>query len=385
MNYLDREESILITLQCIKPDMKISPMEVLKFYHVFQNCSNETYNYYPCDLKRPFILVRPQYVKQRNDLLEVFSGMIFNESFTIFCQVSDRFDQFNFSQVSYFSPRNGDESEYVRRVNLILPRGNKNIRESFSPSALNFYFYFSEYSFDKSLSIDLINSPLSLSNQSDKTNDHRSAKKQNSRVLLISNLGDFKKAKDLGRFFRCYQGLNKVLFMENSKKGLLEFDDPIAAKKCCEGVNRFEKNIKIRAGYSKKYEELQMNGDNLGENSRKYNKWYLLTFEKVRIFDETYVYGDISRYVQSFLIILPQCLPSENLFDGLIQLLMRIQKHIKKNPIRSHHFEIVNFRIIDIYKYSAIIKFTEYFDAVHFVSKFNLESPNGRKYVSRFI
>lgn len=383
MNYPDSERWVIITLENINPLGTFDILKVLEFHNVFQNSSSKNHNYYPCDLTKLFVIVKPRNLAQRELLFEIFDNIIFNQVFRVGCKILDRFDSFNFQEFNCYFPDTMNESENRNQSNFHGCEKRQTLESNLCLPQSIFHFHNGDFYVKKKQKINPVGSLTSLSSRANPTHN-KSDDIQRSKVLIISNLGEFEKAKEIGRFFRCFRGLQKVLLMKNRKKGFLEFTDHIAARQCCEGVNKFERDLKLRAGYSK-YTELSMSEDNLGENSRIHNRWYRLSHEKVRIFDNVYVHNEISICVQSFLILNRPDLNSPNLFECLIQLIVRVRKQLNKNRVSGNGVQIMYLQIIDPCKYSVVLKFQGYWDATHFVSKFNWESSTDIRYTSRFV
>ena len=106
---------------------------------------------------------------------------------------------------------------------------------------------------------------------------------QSSKVLLLSNLNNFfGDSKEIFNLFSCFGNLNKILFMKNLQKAMIEFDTFEGAQACLDGINcRQLETLALRASFSK-YPRIDVKKNNKSENSLQFNDMLVVSPEHHR-------------------------------------------------------------------------------------------------------
>ena len=137
--------------------------------------------------------------------------------------------------------------------------------------------------FLKRFSMNSLCSPshVSLDNDTRSQEGFLNLKKVNvpiSKVLLISNLDNFfNDSQELFNLFSCFGNLNKVLFMKNLQKALVEFESVEGSQFCLDSINRRQIDVSsMRVSFSK-YQKIDPKKNNKSENSLQFNDMLLVT------------------------------------------------------------------------------------------------------------
>ena len=126
-----------------------------------------------------------------------------------------------------------------------------------------------------------LNSALGLPRPADELPpDLRSAPPLPSRVVLVSNIENFfGSAREVFNLFSCFGNLNKVLFMKNLQKALIEFGSVESGQRCIDHINKRQIDaLTLRVSFSK-YQKIDLKKSNKTENSQQYNDVFVVPAE----------------------------------------------------------------------------------------------------------
>jgi hypothetical protein len=107
-----------------------------------------------------------------------------------------------------------------------------------------------------------------------------------SKVVLVSNLENFfDSSKEVFNLFSCFGNLNKILFMKNLQKALIEFASVESAQLCIDHINKKQiDTLTLRISFSK-YQKIDLKKSNKSENSQQFNDVYVVLNEQNRFTD----------------------------------------------------------------------------------------------------
>ncbi len=95
---------------------------------------------------------------------------------------------------------------------------------------------------------------------------------QPSKVILISNLSNiFSSSKEIHNLFRCFGDVNKVLYMKNLQKAMVQYVSLEGSKRCLMNINCFQnKETNLKVNYSK-YQFIDLKKNNKNRKSIQFN------------------------------------------------------------------------------------------------------------------